>query len=106
MQTLSPARPQLQLLLGANNLRRSAGEEGDVRLVGTVEVNGYVTGALQVFCDGQWGAVCNSNFNNSDALVACRQLGFSTGAATGDGGGLRQRRFATSNDPVRCLAFE
>ena len=77
-----------------------------MRLVSIVEVNGYVTGALQVFCDGQWGAVCCANFNSSDALVACRQLGFTTGVATGDGGRPRfERRFAASDDPVRCLGF-
>lgn len=54
-------------------------EEGDVRLVDRVDVNGFVTGALQVYCDGAWGAVCTSNFNDPDATVACRQLGFPTG---------------------------
>ena len=52
-----------------------------MRLVSRVDVNGYATGALQVFCEGAWGGVCNSNFGNSDALVACRQLGFRTGVA-------------------------
>ena len=32
-------------------------------------------------CDGVWSAVCRTYFDNSDALVACRQLGFSTGVA-------------------------
>eukprot|EP00892_Ulva_mutabilis_P004523 jgi/Ulvmu1/2442/UM135_0002.1 len=57
----------------------TAGDEGAARLVSRVDVNGYATGALQVFCEGAWGAVCNSNFDNRDALVACRQLGFSSG---------------------------
>ena len=59
-----------------------AGEEGAARLVSWVDVNGFATGALQVFCEGAWGAVCSSNFDSIDATVACRQLGF--------GGGLRQ----------------
>lgn len=54
-------------------------EEGDVRLVRRVEVNNFVTGSLQVFCDGAWGAVCTSNFDDLDARVACRQLGFVSG---------------------------
>ena len=57
----------------------SAGEEGAVRLVSRVDVNGFATGALQVFCEGAWGAVCTSNFDDTDALVACRQLGFTAG---------------------------
>ena len=55
-----------------------------MRLVNEVDVNGYATGALQVFCDGAWGAVCTSNFEDVDALVACRQLGFTTGTVLRD----------------------
>ena len=44
-----------------------------------VDVNGFATGAVQVFCEGAWGAVCTSNFDDIDAAVACRQLGFSAG---------------------------
>ena len=82
-----------------------AGEEGAARLVSRVDVNGFATGALQVFCEGAWGAVCSSNFDSIDATVACRQLGF--------GGGLRQPQepiFRLSTpDPVRsilgCVCF-
>ena len=59
-----------------------AEDEGAARLVSRVDVNGFATGALQVFCEGAWGAVCTSNFDDIDASVACRQLGFT--------GGLRQ----------------
>lgn len=57
----------------------SAGEEGMVRFVDRVNVNGYATGTLQVFCEGAWGAVCSLNFDDRDAQVACRQLGFPSG---------------------------
>ena len=53
-----------------------------IRLVDRVDVNGYVTGTLQVFCDGAWGAVCSSSFDGRDAQVACRQLGFNRGLDT------------------------
>lgn len=56
-----------------------AGEEGELRLVARVDVNDYAIGALQVFLRGAWGAVCTSHFDNRDAMVACRQLGFSSG---------------------------
>eukprot|EP00892_Ulva_mutabilis_P011618 jgi/Ulvmu1/8829/UM049_0009.1 len=52
------------------------GQQGGVRLVSRVDVNGYATGALQVFGEGALGAVCSSGFDNRDTLVACRQLGF------------------------------
>lgn len=53
-----------------------------MRLVSRVDVNGFATSAVQVFCEGSWGAVCTSNFDHTDADIACRKLGFS--------GGLRQ----------------
>ena len=56
-----------------------AGQDGAVRMVSRVDVNGFATGALQVFSEGAWGAVCTSNFDSVDATVACRQLGFTGG---------------------------
>ena len=55
------------------------GSEGMVRLVDRVDVNGFATGTLQVFYEGAWGAVCTTNFDNRNARVACRQLGFDSG---------------------------
>eukprot|EP00892_Ulva_mutabilis_P008281 jgi/Ulvmu1/5825/UM025_0082.1 len=67
-----------------------AAEEGDLRLVARVDINGYATGALQVFLDGAFGAVCANEFDPADANVAFRQMGFIGGttlplALTGDG---------------------
>eukprot|EP00892_Ulva_mutabilis_P006521 jgi/Ulvmu1/4240/UM191_0013.1 len=50
-----------------------------LRLVSQVITNGFTAGALQVFHDGDFGAVCNVGFDDEDAAVACRQLSFSTG---------------------------
>ena len=86
---------------------RRAGEEGALRLVGVLEVNGFVTGTLQVLCDGAWGAVCRAFFDDADAAVACRQLGFPSGLA-----GLQLRRFEeVIPDPVclrklRCILYQ
>lgn len=60
----------------------SAGEdppEGAVRMVNRLDINGYATGTLQIFLEGDWGAVCSSGFDDQDAQVACRQLGFAAG---------------------------
>lgn len=44
-----------------------------------MDVNGFATGAVQVFRSGGFGAVCAQDFGNRDARVACRQLGFFSG---------------------------
>ncbi|XP_033638727.1 deleted in malignant brain tumors 1 protein-like isoform X2 [Asterias rubens] len=48
-------------------------------------------GRLEMFYQGEWGAVCDSNFNMEEATVACRHLGFQSAD--------RQKRFSeTYND--------
>ena len=44
-----------------------------------MDINGYATGAVQVFQDGAFGAVCKTGFDEVAANVACRQLGFMSG---------------------------
>ncbi|HEY1100731.1 MAG TPA: scavenger receptor cysteine-rich domain-containing protein [Myxococcota bacterium] len=51
-------------------------EDGDLRLVGTAS-----SGRLEVFFNDAWGTICDDSFDNVDATVACRQLGFSSGTA-------------------------
>lgn len=34
-------------------------------------------GIVEICKDGEWGAICESSWDNADARVVCRQLGFS-----------------------------
>eukprot|EP00892_Ulva_mutabilis_P004923 jgi/Ulvmu1/2802/UM141_0010.1 len=49
------------------------------RLISRVDMNGFGTGALQLYHDGEFSAVCAKEFDAPDTAVACRQLGFGDG---------------------------
>ena len=51
---------------------------GDLRLVDSSGQTGGSSGRLEVYNSGQWGTVCDDSFGIDEAVVACRQLGFST----------------------------
>lgn len=45
---------------------------GVARLVGGTSPS---SGRLEVYLNGQWGAVCDTHWTDRDASVICRQLG-------------------------------
>jgi hypothetical protein len=45
-----------------------------VRLQGGTSVD---EGRVEVCMNGVWGTVCDNSWNDTDASVVCRQLGFS-----------------------------
>ena len=61
---------------------------------------------MEIFYNGEWGTICDDNWDLSDATVVCRQLGYdgavraSTGAEFGQGTGRIWR------DEVMCDSTE
>ena len=45
-----------------------------IRLQGGDFVN---EGRVEVYCNGQWGTICDDGFGATEASVICRQLGYS-----------------------------
>ncbi|XP_063411205.1 scavenger receptor cysteine-rich domain-containing group B protein-like [Mytilus trossulus] len=47
-----------------------------VNIAGAIRI---ISKRLEIFHNGEWGTVCDDFFDDVDARVACRQLGYNTG---------------------------
>ena len=66
---------------------------GSLRLAGG---SSYLEGRVEVFHNGRWGTVCDDLWDDRDAAVACRQLGYQGGTAI-----IRSpRRFGEGTGPI------
>ncbi|EFJ44987.1 hypothetical protein VOLCADRAFT_33421, partial [Volvox carteri f. nagariensis] len=46
-----------------------------------VRLNGSTSGRVEVCLNGTWGSICDDEWDDLDADVACRQMGFAGGSA-------------------------
>ncbi|XP_071476063.1 scavenger receptor cysteine-rich domain-containing protein DMBT1-like [Diadema antillarum] len=77
---------------------------GDVRLVGG---SSYYDGRVEIYHDGAWGTVCDDEWDDDDARVVCRQLGYSTSYARAvSGGTYGQGTGSILLDNVECDGWE
>ena len=74
-----------------------------IRLVGG---SSYSRGRVEVNYNGEWGTVCDDGWDDTDAGVVCRQLGFgSSGTAIGSAG-FGQGSGSIWLDSVTCTGNE
>ena len=74
--------------------------DAPVRLLGSRD---YHEGRVEIMYQGIWGTICDSGWDDIDATVVCRELGFVNGTAT--------QQFGSGSGPVwlnqvRCLGNE
>eukprot|EP00118_Oscarella_pearsei_P011365 m.75935 g.75935 ORF g.75935 m.75935 type:complete len:578 (+) comp35963_c0_seq11:708-2441(+) len=64
-------------------------------------------GRVEVFLEGQWGTICNGEWDIADANVACHQLGFLDGAVSVDlNDHFGKAKLSSWMSKVRCLGNE
>ncbi len=77
--------------------------DGIVRLAGGDDA---LQGRVEIYHDGGWGAVCDTNWDFKDATTVCRQLGFLEASEAKIGSYFGATDFPTVMDRVACKGTE
>ncbi len=65
----------------------SISDDGDLRLVGD-QFGIPRSRRLEIYLQGEWGTVCSRGFSETEAEVACKQLGYSSVLSFGRASGI------------------
>ena len=74
-----------------------------IRLVGG---SSYNEGRVEVNYNGEWGTVCDDGWDDTDAGVVCRQLGFGSSGTAIESAGFDQGSGSIWLDSVTCTGNE
>ena len=75
-----------------------------IRLQGSTSSN--ATGRVEIFYKGEWGTVCDDDWDINDAKVVCRQLGYKTALAALKGNVVPSGNGTIWLDDVKCTGNE
>ena len=62
-------------VIDATRIWNSSPFPGMIRLQGGSYTN---SGRVEVYCNGQWGTICDDGFSGTDARTICKQLGYNS----------------------------
>ena len=68
--------------------------DGQLQLVGKRDGS---EGRVEICFNGTWGTICDDSWNNRDAEIVCRQLGYNTNGAQAL---IRASRFGQGTGPI------